>query len=101
MEEVTIKYNIDDIYYLYHTSNRSFYFAQEERFEHISKNEIPFDEDKGTYMYWIDGYGQALLFSKVLEALGYLTHIVFDLYKEPDTFTVVSDYSANWEDHEE
>ena len=63
---------------------------------------LPFDEDKGTYMYWIDGYGQALLFSKVLEALGYSTNIVYDLYtEEPDTFTVVSDYAGSWEDHEE
>ena len=102
MEEVTIKYNIDDINYLYHTSNRSFYFAQEERFEHISKNEIPFDEDKGTYMYTVIGYGNALLFSKILEALGFLSFIVNDLYnEEPDTYTILTNFSDSWEDHEE
>ena len=102
MQEVTIKYNINDIYHLYHTQCRCFYFDQEERFEHVSEHEIPFDEDKGNYMYWLDGFGHALLFSKILEALGYSTYIVYDLYtEEPDTYTVISDYAGSWEDHEE
>tara|TARA_R100000664_G_scaffold22388_1_gene31849 strand:- start:200 stop:508 length:309 start_codon:yes stop_codon:yes gene_type:complete len=102
MDEVEIKFNISDLEGFWDQSFRSFYFEQSERFEDISKHEMPFDEDKGTYMYTVIGYGNALLFSKILEALGFLSFIVNDLYnEEPDTYTILTNFSDSWEDHEE
>jgi len=42
MKEISLKFEIDDIYGLYHTSTRSFYFDQIDRFETISNSPIPF-----------------------------------------------------------
>jgi len=97
MKEISLKFEIDDIYGLYHTSTRSFYFDQIDRFETISNSPIPLKKDKGNYMYWMDGYANILLFTKILTSFGYKTFILNDLAKEdPNEYVVLTDYAGSW-----
>ena len=96
-KEITLKFDIDDIYGLYHTSTRSFYFEQIDRFETVSDFPIPFKKDKGGYMYWMDGYANVLLFTKILSGFGYKVFILNDLAKEElNEYVVLTDFMGSW-----
>jgi len=96
-KEITLKFNIDDIYGLYHTSTRSFYFDQIDRFETVSDSPIPFTKDKGGYMYWMEGYANVLLFTKILSSFGYKVFILNDLAKEElNEYVVLTDFMGSW-----
>ena len=97
MKEISLKFEIDDIYGLYHTSTRSFYFEQIDRFESIKDLSVPFKKDKGNYMYWMDGSANALLFTKILNGFGYKTFVINDLAKDKyDEYVVLTDYAGSW-----
>ena len=75
-EQITLKFELDDVDELHNTSTRSFYFEQADRFEDMGDTPKDFIQDKGLYMYWIDGYASVLLFTKILNSFGYKTHII-------------------------
>ena len=96
-EQITLYFELDDIDGLHHTSTRSFYFEQPDRFEDMGDTPKDFIQDKGLYMYWIDGYASVLLFTKILNSFGYKTHIINDLIKEEvNEYVVLTDYMGSW-----
>ena len=104
-KQVTLTFELDDIDGLYHTSNRSFYFEQIDRFEsmkdlHLRKLNnytVPFEKDEGNYMYYMDGCANALLFTKILNGFGYKTFVINDLAKDKyDEYVVLTDYAGSW-----
>lgn len=105
-KQITLNFEIDDVFGLYHTSARSFYFKQIDRFEELSAKPKVFTKDKKLFMYWIDGYVSVLLFTKILNAFGYLTLILDDLAKEAEEineqydrnyeYVVLTDFAGNW-----
>jgi len=96
-KQVTLKFELDDIDGLYHTSTRSFYFEQIDRFESMKDLPVPFEKDEGNYMYYMDGSATALLFTKILNALGHKTYMLNDLAKEdPNEYVVLTDYAGSW-----
>lgn len=96
-KQVTLSFEIDDIYGLWHTSTRSFYFDQTDRFEVIKDSKLDSYEDEGNYLYWLDGYANALLFTKVLNAFGYSTAVLSDAASEEvNEFVVLTDFAGNW-----
>jgi hypothetical protein len=100
-DKITLSFELDDIYGLWHTSTRSFYFDQTNRFESIKELPATFKEDEGNYLYWLDGYANALLFTKVLNAFGYSTAVLSDAASEEvNEFVVLTDFAGNWGSHE-
>jgi hypothetical protein len=100
-DKITLNFEIDDIHGLWHTSHRSFYFDQINRFESIKDVPATFEEDEGHYMYWLDGYAGVLLFTKVLNAFGYSTAILSDAASEEvNEYVVLTDFAGNWGSHE-
>jgi hypothetical protein len=102
-KQVTLSFELDDIYGLWHSSTRSFYFDQTNRFESIKELPATFKEDEGNYLYWLDGYANALLFTKVLNAFGYSTAVLSDAASETaswvlevNEFVVLTDFAGNW-----
>ena len=97
-KQVTLNFDIDDVYGLWHTSTRSFYFDQIDRFETIKDLPATFEKDKGLYMYWLDGYAGVLLFIKTLDAFGYSTAVLDDMASEEvNQYVVLTDFSGGWE----
>jgi len=97
-KQVTLNFDIDDVYGLWHTSTRSFYFDQIDRFETIKDLPATFEKDKGLYMYWLDGYAGVLLFIKILNAFGYSTAVLDDMASEEvNQYAVLTDFSGGWE----
>ena len=97
-KQVTLNFDIDDVYGLWHTSTRSFYFDQIDRFETIKDVPATFEKDKGLYMYWLDGYAGVLLFIKILDAFGYSTAVLDDMASEEvNQYVVLTDFSGGWE----
>jgi hypothetical protein len=107
-KQVTLNFEIDDIDGLYHTSTRSFYYDQIDRFEIIKNVPATFlvdehgawhiERDKGNYMYWLDGYASVLLFTKILNAFRYSTAILSDLASEEvNEYVVLTDFAGNWD----
>tara|TARA_B100001250_G_C19069896_1_gene473837 strand:- start:154 stop:462 length:309 start_codon:yes stop_codon:yes gene_type:complete len=97
-KQVTLNFDIDDVYGLWHTSTRSFYFDQIDRFETIKDLPATFEKDKGLYMYWLDGYAGVLLFIKILDAFGYSTAVLDDMASEEvNQYVVLTDFSGGWE----
>tara|TARA_R110000751_G_scaffold150543_2_gene255504 strand:- start:766 stop:1071 length:306 start_codon:yes stop_codon:yes gene_type:complete len=95
--QVTLKFELDDIDGLYHTSTRSFYFEQIDRFENMKDLPVPFTKDKGNYMYWMDGSASVLLFTKILNGFGHKTAVINDLVKEEvNEYVVLTDYAGSW-----
>ena len=93
-----IECDVEDVFGLYHTSTRSFYFEQADRFEELSDKPKAFTQDKGLFMYWMEGYASILLFTKILNAFGYFTFVLNDLAKEEvNDYVVLTDFSGNWE----
>ena len=100
-DQITLNFEIDDIHGLWHTSTRSFYYDQINRFESIKDVPATFEEDKGHYLYWLDGYAGVLLFTKVLNAFGYSTAVLSDAASEEvNEFVVLTDFAGNWDSHE-
>lgn len=100
-KQVTLSFELNDIYGLWHTSTRSFYFDQTNRFESIKELPATFKEDEGNYLYWLDGYANALLFTKVLNAFGYSTAVLSDAASEEvNEYVVLTDFAWNWGSHE-
>jgi len=96
-KQVTLTFELDDIDGLYHTSHRSFYFEQIDRFESMKDLPIPFKKDEGNYMYYMDGCANALLFTKILNGFGYKTFVINDLAKDKyDEYVVLTDYAGSW-----
>ena len=103
-KQVTLNFEIDDVFGLYHTSTRSFYFDQIDRFEELSDKPIHkiFKQDKKMFMYWMDGYANILLFTKILTSFGYKIFILNDLAKEdPNEYVVLTDYAGSWSEFDE
>ena len=101
-KKITLNFELDDIYGLWHTSTRSFYFDQIDRFEAMRavKSEA-IQADEGNYMYWIDGYASVLLFTKVLNAFGHSTIILTDAASEDaNEYVVLTDFAGNWDSEE-
>ena len=97
MNNTTLTFDLDDIDGLYHTSNRSFYFEQIDRFESMKDLPVPFEKDEGNYMYYMDGSANALLFTKILNGFGYKTFVINDLAKDKyDEYVVLTDYAGSW-----
>jgi len=99
-EQITLSFELGDIDQLHHTSTRSFYFDQIDRFEELSDKPIHkiFKQDKKMFMYWMDGYASVLLFTKILNAFGYFTLVLNDLAKEEvNDYVVLTDFAGNWE----
>ena len=97
-KQVTLNFDIDDVYGLWHTSTRSFYFDQIDRFETIKDLPATFEKDKGLYMYWLDGYAGVLLFIKILDAFGYSTAVLDDMASEEvNQYVVLTDFSGVWD----
>ena len=99
-KQVTLNFEIDDVFGLYHTSTRSFYFDQIDRFEELSDKPIHkiFKQDKKMFMYWMDGYASVLLFTKILNAFGYFTLVLNDLASEEvNEYVVLTDFAGNWD----
>ena len=97
-KQVTLNFDIDDVYGLWHTSTRSFYFDQIDRFETIKDLPATFEKDKGLYMYWLDGYAGVLLFIKILDAFGYSTAVLDDIASEEvNKYVVLTDFSGGWD----
>ena len=93
-----IEFDIKDVFGLYHTSTRSFYFEQIDRFEELSDKPKVFTQDKKLFMYWMEGYASILLFTKILNAFGYKTFVLNDLAKEEvNDYVVLTDFAGNWE----
>ena len=101
-KQITLSFELDDIYGLWHTSTRSFYFDQIDRFEAIrAMKSESIKGDEGNYMYWIDGYASVLLFTKVLNALGYSTIVLTAAaLEEINEYVVLTDFAGNWDSHE-
>ena len=110
-DKITLSFELDDIYGLWHSSTRSFYFDQTKidklhlrktnRFESIKELPATFKEDEGNYLYWLNGYANALLFTKVLNAFGYSTAILSDAASEEvNEYVVLTDFAGNWGSHE-
>ena len=99
--EITLNFGIGDIYGLYNTSTRSFYFDQIDRFEAMKDVPSTLEKDEGNYMYWMDGYASVLLFTKVLNAFGHSTVILSDLKSEEvNEYIVLTDFAGNWDSEE-
>ena len=97
-KQVTLNFEIDDVFGLYHTSTRSFYFDQRDRFEELSDKPKVFTQDKGLFMYWMDGYASVLLFTKILNAFNYYTLVLNDLASEEvNEYVIITDFSGNWD----
>ena len=91
-----IECDVEDVFGLYHTSHRSFYFEQIDRFEGIGDKPKVFTQDKKLFMYWMEGYASVFLFTKILNAFGYETFVLNDLAKEEvNEYTVLTDFAGN------
>jgi hypothetical protein len=107
MSKITLDFELDDVEGLWHTSTRSFYYSQMDRFENLKNVPATFlveyadgklESDKRSYMYWLQGYASVLLFTKVLNAFGYSTAVLNDLALEGvDEYVVLTDYAGNWD----
>jgi len=94
----SIEFDIKDVFGIYHTSTRSFYFDQIKRFEELSDKPKVFTQDKGLFMYWMEGYASILLFTKILNAFNYYTLVLNDSASEKvNDYVVLTDFSGNWE----
>jgi hypothetical protein len=100
-DKITLSFELDDIYGLWHSSTRSFYFDQIDRFESMRDVPEAIKKDESHYMYWLDGYAGVLLFTKVLNALGYSTVVLHDCASEEvNEYVVLTDFAGNWDSHE-
>jgi len=96
-ETITLTFDLDDIDALYHTSHRSFYFKQIDRFESMKDLPVPFEKDEGNYIHYMDGFVNALLFTKILKGFGYKAYMLNDLEKEDhNEYAVLTDYAGKW-----
>lgn len=96
MKQVSITFTIEDVEHLYHTSTQSFYREQHERFEILKDPHNLINKNNKYYMYFIEGDANALLFTKILSALGYKVAELWDL-ATPE-FCMISDWSSNWDE---
>jgi len=97
-KQVTLSFDIGDVEFLYTSSYRSFYFAKIDRFEVIKDSKLDSYEDEGNFMYYVDGYANTLLFTKILNAFGFSTAVLDDAASEDSNeFVVLTDYAGNFE----
>ena len=101
-KKITLSFELDDIYGLWHTSTRIFYFDQIDRFEAMrAMKSESIKGDEGNFMYWIDGWASVLLFTKVLNALDYSTIVLTDAASEEiNEYVVLTDFAGNWDSYE-
>ena len=124
-DKFTLEFGIDDFGSIYHTSMRSFYSEQSDRFEWNnakqfgkkyndlidlqSENFAPdpkFPEvsyDKGWYMYWIGTNALNMLVAeKILLASGYKVYRLWDMVDNPEPeWCLLTDFASNWEKSDE
>tara|TARA_R110000823_G_scaffold39392_1_gene105267 strand:- start:163 stop:486 length:324 start_codon:yes stop_codon:yes gene_type:complete len=101
-KQITLNFELDDTCGLWHTSHRSFYFEQIDRFEAMQAMESEsIKGDEGNYMYWMNGYASVLLFTKVLNAFGYSTIILADAASEDvNEYVVLTNFAGSWDSEE-
>jgi hypothetical protein len=116
-DKFTLEFSIDDFGSIYHTSMRSFYSEQSDRFEwnnaeqfgkkyndqiDLQSENIEISNttyDKGWYMYWLGTNALNMLVAeKILLASGYKVYRLWDMVENPEPeWCLLTDFGSNWE----
>tara|TARA_R100000935_G_C2718286_1_gene116879 strand:+ start:43 stop:348 length:306 start_codon:yes stop_codon:yes gene_type:complete len=93
-DALTLKFNLSDFEELYHTSCKSFFSTQADRFEIHGAKTLPSYVDDGQFMYWTGVNDlQALISEKILLSAGFKVVRLWDLNDNPaPEWCLLTDY---------
>jgi hypothetical protein len=121
-EKFLIQFTLDDFELMTHTSCKSFYSEQAERFEWINSEQFGKEysddidlqaeciatdpeyphckSDQGWYMYWLgDNALNAIVGERILQAAGHTVYRLWDLRDDAPEWCLLSNYQGKgWKD---